>query len=139
MKQFIFAILLMGCSATQAVLSGQAQVVVNTQPTRFELYESQHDSCLEQSDSFDGYRSCMEVMRHAARAVDSYRASLHVAQDAYHASRQEDFEEALPCVISAAANAVDALVDANVPVPGDIVRIAEMVPSGVCTSPQGDQ
>lgn len=128
----LLAIVLLGCGAGQTVLSGQASVIMQTQPERYSFYEANHNRCLDSSEGLDAYLGCMAPARGAARAVDSYASSLQAAQDAYTAGGEGSFEASLPCVVSAAKRALEALVDANVPVPDSIRDVASLVPERLC-------
>lgn len=118
--------MLCSCGAGQQVLSVQATTIMETQPARFSFYETEHARCMDESEEFEQYEQCMVPARHVARAVDSYASSLGAAQAALNASGEDAFEDMMPCLIVAAGALVEALADANVPVPDDVSNVAGM-------------
>ena len=129
-SSFVLAafVALAGCGVTgQAVLSTQARVVMDTQKVRFDLYGKEHKRCINECSDFVGYKSCMSLARHVARASDSYAEALEAAQAAYNVRGKKAFEEMLPCLIAAAENLIASIKAANLPIPEEVADIAGFV------------
>lgn len=135
-RALILALVLAGCSPSlrQQVMNASADVLVEHQEDREAFYRSQHQLCLDAlagspswAEAREGYRSCMEPSRIVARSADAFERALLVAQDAQNAGNASDFADALPDLISAAANLIRALQAAALRVPPEIRAIADLV------------
>jgi len=114
-----------GCGgAAQRVLSAQAEVHVATRGARVSFYEERAAFCQSSETTLERWEACMAPAVHVQRAADSYRAALLGGQAALRAGRPE--AEVLPCVVAAAVRFVEALTAANVPIPDEVLAIAEM-------------
>lgn len=132
---FAFGISLSGCGANpaQVAISTQAEIVVATQPVRFEAYALADERCgADHPGDLGAYRLCMRPARYAARAMDTYREALHVAQAAVHAGNGGP---AIACAIEAATRALAALDAANLPLPSEILNLAALAPESACHAP----
>lgn len=128
MLGLLFLVTYSGCGGVgQKIISGQAKVIMETESVRYELYGHQHEKCLKESKDLEGYKGCMSVARHVARAADSYAEALSGAQYAYRIKGANGLKEVMPCLIEAANKLVDALKAANVPVPKEVEEIAAYV------------
>ncbi len=127
MKIALLLLVLAGCGGPQGAISGQAEVHVATQAARFELYADEDGRCgsLHPGDR-EAYRRCMEPTRAIARAADTYRELLEVAQHLVDVGNEDGFTGALAEVIGAARHLARALAAAGVDVPSDVRDLIAM-------------
>jgi hypothetical protein len=118
-----------GCGGPQAVISTQAEILVATQPARFDAYGVLSERCEAGAESLEAYSECMAPARHVARAADSYRESLYAAQAAINLGGGGP---AVGCAIEASRRFLAALQAANLPIPGEVSTIAAMIPEVSC-------
>jgi hypothetical protein len=120
-----------GCNGPQHVISTQAEILVATQPARFDAYRALHDVCVVQSETIEVYDACMEPAVAVARAADAYREALYAAQAAVHLG---EGGPAIGCAIEAARRLLAALQAAGMPIPGEVLTIAAMIPEVSCAA-----
>lgn len=122
---------LIGCGASQAIVSGQAEVHAATQDLRFDFYAEEDARCggLHPEDR-EAYRGCIREgpAGAVASAADAYREVLEAAQDLIDAGNEDGFTAKLAEVVSAARHLARALAVAGVDVPsevGDLIALGE--------------
>lgn len=122
------AVVLVGCGANvpQVAASGQATVLVATQPARVAFYEAEAERCYGVSEDFPAWERCMLPAEGVQRAADAYRDSLHAAQAAIRLGQGADM---IPCVAAMAGGLVSALEAAGAPVPAEVREVAALAAS----------